>query len=191
VAKDHLNGLIFNRHLYEKSELKSTELSYIPFWIIEAGYSAQYTYRRLETQRRPKDTKNHHIFIVSGSDTGQILFPITAVEDPECTLKLETILLYHEHKRLLAPSDLNDSVKFLNGTVSDESACVKGRVGVHQVVMNKLRNSIRGFVSAGIRVDLGDVFLIHIPIWTLHFNHKSERILIWIDAHTSKVLGEA
>ena len=118
------------------------------------------------------------------------MFPIVAVEDPEGSLELKKIPFYLEHRRPFTSSDLIGSVKFLNGTVSEESARMKARVGVQQGVINKLKNSIRGYVSAGIRVDLGDVFLIHIPTWNLLFNYKSKRILIRIDAHTSKVLGE-
>jgi hypothetical protein len=144
----------------------------------------------VETQQGPKGTKNHHTFILSGSIGGQILIPIVAVEDRQCSLELEKIPSYLEHKRTLKPCDFNGSLKFVNGAVSEDSARMKARDRAQQVVMKKLKNSIRGYVSAGIRVDLGDVYIIHIPIWSLLFNYKSRRILIRIDAHSSKVLGE-
>lgn len=83
------------------------------------------------------------------------MFPVVALENPEYSLELKKILLYLGHKRPLMSNDLNDSVKFLNGTVSEKSVRMKGRAGVQQVVMNKLKNSTIGSVSAGIRVDLG------------------------------------
>lgn len=190
VAKNHMNGLIFNRHLFEKSELKSTELNYIPFWVVEAGYSAHYKYRVVETQNGPNNTQTQQTYILSGNDSGQLLFPVVAIEDPKYALVPEKNPFMLAQKRLLKQTDMNGTIKLLNGTVSEESARIRGKVGVEQFVMNKLKKSVNGFISAETRIELGDVYLIHIPIWGLLFSYKSKMIFLWIDAHTSKVLGE-
>jgi len=41
-----------------------------------------------------------------------------------------------------------------------------------------------------VNVDIADMYLVHIPVWSLQFEHKKESIFLLIDAHNSKVMEE-
>ncbi|MCL4333239.1 MAG: zinc-ribbon domain-containing protein [Candidatus Thermoplasmatota archaeon] len=202
ISKSFLDDSIFHRHLFEKSELKKVELNYIPYWIMDAGYSAQYQYKR--EQVNPGGfvavgmggrggfggpTMNFQTVVESGSDVNEVKYPVIAIENmnqyqpPDYVFNLA-------NKRAIGQSDMNGPVKLLNGTMGEEKARMEGKIRIQQWEIRKLQRSVHGFLSANVTVDIADMYLVHIPIWSLQFQHKNESIFLLIDAHNARVMEE-
>lgn len=202
ISKDFLDSSIFHRHLFEKSTLQKLELNYIPYWIIEAGYSAQYKYRKEQAQPGgfvgvgfggrggfAGPTVNFQTVIESGTDVNEVKYPVVAVENmnqyqpPDYVFDLSNM-------REIGQADMTGPVKLLNGTIGEEKARVDGKVRIQQWEIRRLQKRIHGFLSADVSIDIASMYLAHIPVWTLTFQHKNETIFLLIDGHNSRVMEE-
>lgn len=202
IAKAFLDNSIFHRHLFEKSELKKMELNYLPYWIMDAGYSAQYQFRR--EQVNPGGfvavgmggrggfggpTINMQTIVESGTDVNEVNYPVIAVENMNQYQPPDYVFNLTD-KRAIKQEDLSGPVKLMNGTMGEEKARMEGKIRIEQWEIRRLQRRIHGFLSANVSVDIADMYLVHIPVWTLSFQHKSETIFLLIDAHNSAVMEE-
>jgi len=202
VARNFLDRSILHKHLFEKSTLKKIELMNVPYWIIDAGYTAQYRFKKEEAQPGgfigvgmggrggfAGPTVNFQTVVESGTDVGEVKYPVIAVESlnqyqpPDYIFNLTA-------KRELNSSDISGPVKLLNGYIGEEKARVEGKIRLQQWEIRRLQKRIHGFLSAEVNVEISDVFLVHIPIWSLLFEHKDKSILLLIDGHNSMVMEE-
>ncbi len=203
IAKEFLDSSIFRRHMFEKSELKRIELGYLPYWILDAGYSAQYKYRREQVQPGGfvgvgfggrggfgGPTINMQTIVESGTDVNEVLYPLIAVENLNQYQPPDYVFSLSD-KREIGPKDMEGSVKLENGTIGEEKARMEGKIRIEQWEIRRLQRRVHGFLSAQVDTDIADMFLVHIPIWTLEFQHKSESIFLLIDGHNSMVMEEA
>jgi hypothetical protein len=203
ISKEFLDNSIFHRHLFEKSQLKKVELNYIPYWIMDAGYSAQYQYKR--EQVNPGGfvavgmggrggfggpSINVQTIVESGSDVNEVHYPVIAIEDmnqyqpPDYVFNLS-------NKRPIEQNDLSGPIKLMNGSMGEEKARMEGKIRIQQWEIRRLQKSVRGFLSANVNVDIADMYLVHIPVWTLEFQHKDETIFLLIDGHNARVMEES
>jgi len=203
IARNFLDKSILHRHLYEKSRLDQLGLAYIPYWIIDAGYTAQFKYKKMEAQPGGfvamnlggrggfiGPTENFQTVIESGTDVGMVQYPVIAVENLK-QYQPPDYIFNLQNKRVIGNSDINSPVKLLNGTIGEEKARVMGRVLIQQWEMRKLQKIYHhNFLAAETSVDISDVYLVHIPIWTAVFVHKDEKIVLMIDAHNAMVMEE-
>jgi hypothetical protein len=202
ISKTFLDDSIFHRHLFEKSELKKVELNYLPYWIMDAGYSAQYQYKR--EQVNPGGfvavgmggrggfggpTMNIQTIIESGSDVNEVKYPVIAIENMNQYQPPDYVFNLAD-KRPIGQGDVNGPIKLMNGSMGEEKARMEGKIRIQQWVIRRLQRSVHGFMSANVSVDIADMYLVHIPVWSLQFQHKNESIYLLIDAHNSRVMEE-
>ncbi|MEM0130125.1 MAG: zinc ribbon domain-containing protein [Thermoplasmatales archaeon] len=202
ISKQFLDRSLFHRHLFEKSVLSKIELNYVPYWVIDAGYSAQYKYKR--EQVNPGGfvgvgfggrggfggpTVSMQTVIESGTDVDQVSYPVVAVDNLNQYQPPDYIFNLSQ-KRELSSKDLSGSVKLMNGTMGEEKARVECKVRLQQWVIRKLQRRVHGFQSAEVNVDIADIYLVHIPIWTLGFTRKSENIFLLLDGHNATVMED-
>jgi len=202
ISKQFLDKSIFHRHLFEKSTLTKIELNYIPYWVIDAGYSAQYRYKREQVNPGgfaavgfggrggfAGPTVNMQTVIESGTEVDRVNYPVVAVENMD-QYQPPDYVFNLTNKREISPSDLSGPVKLMNGSMGEEKARVEGKVRLQQWVIRRLQRRVRGFMSAEVSVDIADMYLVHIPVWSLVFTRKSENIFLLIDAHNSTVMED-
>ncbi|MEM0245983.1 MAG: zinc ribbon domain-containing protein [Thermoplasmata archaeon] len=203
IVKSYIDRSILHRHLFEKSELKNMQLSYVPYWIIDAGYSAQYKYKREEVQPGgfagvsiggrggiAGPTVNLRTIIESGTDVGTVKYPVVAVENLNLYQPPDYIFNLTDVRDIIPQKDSSNPIKMLNGSMSLEKAKVEGKVRIQQWVLRKLQRKVHGFLSAEINVDIADIYLVHIPIWYVELIHKNEKIVLLLDAHSGLVMEE-
>ncbi|MGC8663124.1 MAG: zinc ribbon domain-containing protein [Thermoplasmata archaeon] len=202
IARSYLDRSILHRHLFEKSEVKELNVSYVPYWIIDAGYSAQYKYKREEVQPGGfvgmsmgrgggfmGPTMNMQTVIESGTDVGTVKYPVIAVESlniyqpPDYVFNLSEL-------RNIKPQDSSSSIKMLNGSMGEEKARVEGKVRIAQWEIRRLQKRVHGFLSADVNVDIAEIYLTHIPVWYIEFVHKDKNLILLIDGHNSLVMEE-
>jgi DNA-directed RNA polymerase subunit RPC12/RpoP len=202
IARDFLDSSILHRHLFEKSTLQKLELSFIPYWIIEAGYSAQYKFKKEQAQPGgfvgmgfggrggfAGPTVNFQTVIESGTDVNEVKYPVIAVENmnqyqpPDYVFDLS-------NEREIQPKDMSGPVKLMNGTIGEEKARLDGKIRIQQWEIRRLQKRVHGFLSAEVNVDIASMYLAHIPVWTLSFQHKNDTIFLLIDGHNGRVMEE-
>lgn len=203
IARNFLDKSILHRHLFEKSSVDRLDLAYIPYWILDSGYTAQFKFKKMEAQPGGfvamnmggrggfiGPTENIQTVIESGTDVGMVQYPVIAVENLK-QYQPPDYIFNLQNKRPISNSDMSSSIKLLNGTIGEEKARVMGKVLIQQWEMRKLQKIYHhNFLSAETTVDISDIFLVHIPIWTAIFKHKEEQIVLMIDAHNAMVMEE-
>ena len=202
IVRSYLDRSILHRHLFEKSELKNVQLSYVPYWIIDAGYTAQYKYKREEVQPGgfvgvqmggrggiAGPTVQMRTVIESGTDVGTVKYPVIAIENLNLYQPPDYIFNL-ANARNITPQDSSNPVKMLNGTMSMEKARVEGKVRIQQWEIRRLQRMVHGFLSADINIEIADVYLVHIPVWYVELLHKDGKIILLLDGHTGAVMEE-
>lgn len=202
IARAYLDRSIIHRHLFEKSEVKTINLSYVPYWILDAGYTAQYKYKREEVQPGGfvgvpigrgggfmGPTINMQTVVESGTDASTVKYPVIAVESLNIYQPPDYVFDLTE-MRNITPRDISGSVKMLNGSMSEEKARVEGKIRITQWVIRRLQKRIHGFLSADVNVDIADIYLVHIPIWYIEFVHKNNNLVLLIDGHNGQIMEE-
>lgn len=203
IAKSFLDNSLFHRHLFEKSKQKNIELTYVPYWIMDAGYSAQYKYKK--EQVNPGmfvgagfggrggfggPTVNMQTVVETGTDVNTVNYPVIAAENLNQYQPPDYVFNISD-KRPVNQSDVTGPIKLMNGSMGEEKVRMEGSIRIQQWEIRKLQRSIHGFLSADVKVDIADIFLVHIPVWTLEFQHKNESMFLLIDAHNSRIMEES
>lgn len=202
IAKDFLDDSIFHRHLFEKSTIEKFELNYIPYWIIEAGYSAQYKFRKEQVQPGgfagvgfggrggfAGPTVNFQTIIESGTDVNEVKYPVIAIENMN-QYQPPDYIFDISSRREIGQDDMKGPVKLMNGNIGEERARVDAKVRIEQWEIRRLKKRTHGFLSADVKIDIATMYLTHIPVWALSFKHKNDTIFLLIDAHNSRVMEE-
>ena len=94
-----------------------------------------------------------------------------------------------EGRELFDISKLSKSVKILNGDISEDSAKNQARTLVDQLQSQKAHAKYQSIQSIHTDCDVGDVELLHVPVWFAKFNHKSDNMVLVIDANSGKVIN--
>ena len=92
-------------------------------------------------------------------------------------------------RELFDISKLPKGVKILNGDISEDVAKSQARTLVDQLQSQKAHEKYHMIQSIHTDSDVGDVELLHAPIWFSKFDHKGDKIVLVIDAHSGTVIN--
>jgi len=94
-----------------------------------------------------------------------------------------------EVRELFDISKLPKGVKILNGDISEEVAKSQAKTLVDQLQSQKAHEKYHMIQSIHTDSDVGDVELLHAPIWFSKFDHKGNKIVLVIDANSGSVIN--
>ncbi len=188
IARTFLDKSIFHKHLFEKSTIQKVTLSYVPYWIIVAGYTSQYQYQKQVSAQYGRYNSIQTIN-ESGTDTGTVSYPIVAVENLNAYQPPDYIFNLTA-KREITPKDMSNSVKLLNGDIGEEKARVEGKIRIQEWEMRKLKKKYHTLQSTQTNIDIAEIYLVHIPVWNIEFKHKDQKMVLLIDGHNAMVMEE-
>jgi hypothetical protein len=94
-----------------------------------------------------------------------------------------------EGRELFDISKLPKNVKILNGDVSEEVAKSQAKTLVDQLQSQKAHAKYHMIQSIQTVSDIGDVELLHVPVWFSKFDHKGHKIVLVIDANSGRVIN--
>ncbi len=86
-------------------------------------------------------------------------------------------------------SKLPAGVKVLNGDISEEVAKSQAKTLVDQLQSQKAHAKYHMIQSINTESDVGDVELLHAPIWFAKYDHKGNKIVLVIDANSGRVIN--
>jgi hypothetical protein len=94
-----------------------------------------------------------------------------------------------EERTLFDISKLPKSVKVLNGDISEEVAKNQAKTLVDQLQSEKAHGKYHMIQQIVTQVDVGDVELLHAPIWFARYDHKGSKIALVIDANSGRLIN--
>jgi hypothetical protein len=94
-----------------------------------------------------------------------------------------------EGRELFDITKLPKEVKILNGDVSEEVAKSQAKTLVDQLQSQKAHAKYHMIQSIHTDSDIGDVELLHAPIWLSKFDHKGNKIVLVIDANSGSLIN--
>ena len=94
-----------------------------------------------------------------------------------------------EGRELFDISKLPKTVKILNGDISEEVAKSQAKTLVDQLQSQKAHEKYHMIQSIHTDSDVGDVELLHVPVWFAKYDHKGNKIVLVIDANSGMVIN--
>ena len=94
-----------------------------------------------------------------------------------------------EGRALFDISKLPKGVKILNGDISEEVAKSQAKTLVDQLQSQKAHSTYHMIQSVNTESDVGDVELLHVPVWFAKYDHKGNKIVLVIDANSGRVIN--
>jgi hypothetical protein len=84
---------------------------------------------------------------------------------------------------------LPKNIKVLNGDISEDVAKAQAKTLVDQLQSAKAHAKYHMIQQLNTQSDVGDVELLHAPIWFARFDHKGNKIALVIDANSGRVIN--
>jgi Double zinc ribbon len=84
---------------------------------------------------------------------------------------------------------LPKNIKILNGDISEDVAKSQAKTLVDQLQSEKAHAKYHMIQQITTQSDVGDVELLHAPIWFARFDHKGNKIVLVIDANSGRVIN--
>jgi len=94
-----------------------------------------------------------------------------------------------EGRALFDISKLPKDVKILNGDISEDVAKSQAKTLVDQLQSQKAHAKYHMIQSINTESDVGDVELLHAPVWFAKYDHKGNKIVLVIDANSGRVIN--
>ncbi len=94
-----------------------------------------------------------------------------------------------ESRELFDISKLPKGVKILNGDISEEVGKSQAKTLVDQLQSQKAHEKYHMIQSIHTDSDIGDVELLHVPVWFAKYDHKGNKIVLVIDANSGMVIN--
>jgi uncharacterized Zn finger protein (UPF0148 family) len=94
-----------------------------------------------------------------------------------------------EGRTLFDITKLPKNIKVLNGDISEDVAKSQAKTLVDQLQSEKAHAQYHMIQQLNTQSDVGDVELLHAPIWFVRYDHKGKKIALVIDANSGNVIN--
>jgi hypothetical protein len=94
-----------------------------------------------------------------------------------------------EGRALFDITKLPKNIKVLNGDISEDVAKSQAKTLVDQLQSQKAHEKYHMIQQMKTELDVGDVELLHAPIWFVRYDHKGKKIILVIDANSGRVIN--
>ncbi len=94
-----------------------------------------------------------------------------------------------EGRALFDISKLPKGVKILNGDISEDVAKMQAKTLVDQLQSQKAHAKYHMIQSMHTDSDVGDVELLHAPVWFAKYDHHGNKIVLVIDANSGRIIN--
>jgi hypothetical protein len=86
-------------------------------------------------------------------------------------------------------SKIPKNIKILNGDIGEDAAKAQAKTLVDQLQSDKAHAKYHMIQQLNTQSDVGDVELLHAPIWFARFDHNGKKIVLVIDANSGRIIN--
>ena len=94
-----------------------------------------------------------------------------------------------EGRSLFDITKIPKGIKVLNGDISEDDAKSQAKTLVDQLQSEKAHAKYHMIQQLTTQADIGDVELLHAPIWFARYDHKGNKIILAVDASSGRVIN--
>ena len=94
-----------------------------------------------------------------------------------------------DDRQIFDVSKIPKNVKILNGDVGEEAATFQAKTLVSQLQSDKAHSQYHMIQQLHTDVDVAESELLYVPIWFARYDHKGNKIILVIDAESSRVIN--
>ncbi|HZY91900.1 MAG TPA: zinc ribbon domain-containing protein [Thermoplasmata archaeon] len=211
VVRKFVDTGFFHRKTFEESTVAEAKLSYVPFWLVPASATTNYTYQDVAVGVGSTvatiaasevlgsafgGRRGGFIPIVTGptvnptrQDTlsGSYEFPVIAVKSMTAYQPKDYQFRLTE-RTIFDKKQLPSDVPLLNGDVGEDVAQSAARAYVTQLQTEAAHKKHMMVSQLNCQVQVGEAELLHAPIYTYTLDRKGARSTILVDAHAAQVI---
>ena len=94
-----------------------------------------------------------------------------------------------EGRTLFDISKVPKNVKVLNGDIGEDVAKSQAKTLVDQLQSQKAHAKYQMIQQLTTQSEVGDVELLHVPIWFARYDHKGKKIVLVLDANSGRLIN--
>jgi len=94
-----------------------------------------------------------------------------------------------EGRALFDMSKIPKNIKVLNGDIGEDASKAQAKTLVDQLQSEKAHAKYHMIQKLQTDSDIGDVELLHVPIWFARYDHKGKKIVLVFDANSGNVIN--
>jgi len=94
-----------------------------------------------------------------------------------------------EGRQLFDITKIPKNIKILNGDIGEEDSKAQAKTLVDQLQSQKAHAKYHMIQQLTTQMDVGDVELLHAPIWFVKYDHKGNKIILVVDASSGRVIN--
>jgi len=92
-------------------------------------------------------------------------------------------------RQLFDITKIQKNIKVLNGDIGEDDAKAQAKTLVDQLQSQKAHAKYHMIQQLNTQMDVGDVELLHAPIWFVKYDHKGNKIILVVDASSGRVIN--
>ncbi len=92
-------------------------------------------------------------------------------------------------RQLFDITKITKSIKILNGDIGEDDAKGQAKTLVDQLQSQKAHAKYHMIQQLNSQIDVGEVELLHAPIWFTKYDHKGNKIILVVDASSGRVIN--
>ncbi len=93
------------------------------------------------------------------------------------------------NRTLFDISQIPKSIHIMNGDISEDDAKAQAKTLVDQLQSEKAHSKYHMIQQINTESDVGDVELLHAPIWFARYDHKGNKIVLVVDASSGRLIN--
>ena len=213
VVKQHMDQGLFHHHDFEESQMASQKLTFVPFWVIPASATTNFTYQDMAVSMGgtmasvaaaealggafgrnrgigpvvPVFMGNQANATRQDSISGQYEFPIVAVRG--LTQYQPKHYQFALPDRIpFAKGKVPGGAPLLNGDLGQEAAKQEARSLVTALQAEEAHKKHYGVSQINTNVEVGEGELLHAPIWQFTMERKGQQTVVLVDGHSNRVM---
>jgi DNA-directed RNA polymerase subunit RPC12/RpoP len=94
-----------------------------------------------------------------------------------------------EDRQLFDITKIPKEIKVLNGDIGEDDSKAQAKTLVDQLQSQKAHAKYHMIQQLNTQMDVGDVELLHAPIWFVKYDHKGNKIVLVVDANSGHVIN--
>ena len=94
-----------------------------------------------------------------------------------------------EERMLFDVTKVTKNIKVLNGDISEDVAKSQAKTLVDQLQSEKAHAKYHMIQQINTESDVGDVELLHAPIWFARYDHKGKKIVLVVDGNSGRLIN--